>query len=124
MQDPVEDDPLQLCVIPIVLTLDTVRIVFANCSMATSGARLHAKAVRCALLACSRSLRVVPSRSVGARLFECATRMSMAAVVREALCVYVERCSGTVGLQSAKKVSEVRCEHKGKRCGDDLCDTS
>ena len=89
VQDPVEKDPLQLCVIPQnELTGDTVRIVFANCSMATWSARLHAKTALCAALAFGRSLLVVPSGCVGARWFEDTTRMSMAVVVRKALCVH------------------------------------
>ena len=92
MQDPVEKDPLQLCVIPQnELTGDAVRIVFANCSMVTWSARLHAKTAFCAALAFGRSLRVAPSGCVSAGWFEDTTRMSMVVVVREALCV----CAGS-----------------------------
>ena len=54
------------------------------------GARLHAKIALCAELACGRSLRLASSGCIGARWFEDASRMSMAVVLREALCVYAE----------------------------------
>ena len=64
LQCPVENDPLLFCVIlPNEIIGDTVRVVFANCSMATSGARVYAETALC-------------------------TGMSMDVVVREAFCVY------------------------------------
>ena len=54
----------------------------------TAGARLHAKNAFCAGLSCGRSLPVVSSGCVGARLFEDTTRRSMDFVVRVALGVY------------------------------------
>ena len=65
LQDPVENDTLQLFVIPIVLTGGTVRIVLAKCFMATWSACMHSETALCAGPACGRSLRVVPSGGVG-----------------------------------------------------------
>ena len=99
-----EKDPHQLCVIPQnEFTGDTVRIVFANCSMATWSARLHAKTALCAALAFGRSLLVVPSGCVDARWFEDTTRMSMAVVVRKALCVHVGGAWGLQGCSLRKR---------------------
>ena len=92
--------------------------------MGASGARLHAKAGLCAGLAFGRSLRVAPSGCVSPGWFEDTNSDVNGRRCAEGIVRPRGRCLGTVGLQSAKKVSEVRCEHKEKRCGCGLFDTS